>query len=81
MPVQYFEAGTDVRLGNRVELRVLFRRRSGRVVHIPGISPMNPEFEYNTMRWVGIRHDDRSLVATPVLTTTGHDEGFGSVSA
>ena len=72
MPIQYFDTTTDVRLGDRVEVRVLFRRRAGRVVYVPGVSPMNPEFEYNGMRWVGVRLDDRSLVATPVLTTTGN---------
>ena len=72
MPIKYFDASTDVKLGDRVQLRVLFRRRSGRVVYVPGISLMNPEFEYNGMRWVGIRLDDRSLVATPILTNTGN---------
>ena len=70
MAVRYFNAVDEVRLGDRVALRVLFRRREGRVVYVPGISAMNPEFEYNGMRWVGIRLADGSLVATPVLTRT-----------
>jgi hypothetical protein len=44
-----------------------FRERHGRVVYVPGLSRVNHEFEYNEMRWVGIRLEDRSLVATPVL--------------
>jgi hypothetical protein len=39
-------------------------------VYIPGVSSPNPEFEYNGMRWVGIRLEDRGLVATPVLSKT-----------
>jgi len=42
----------------------------GRVVYVPDISAFNPEFEYNGMRWVGIRLEDRGLVATPVLLKT-----------
>ncbi len=67
MTVRYYATDHEVRLGDQVELRVLFRRREGRVVYVPGVSPLNPEFEYNGMRWVGIRLSDRSLVATPVL--------------
>ena len=72
MAVRYFDGNTDVQLGDRVALRVLFRRRVGRVVYVPGVSTFNPEFEYNGMKWVGIRLENRSLVATPVLTQTGN---------
>jgi hypothetical protein len=72
VPVQYSDGYTEVRLGDRVALKILFRRRTGRVVYVPGVSPLNPEFEYNGMRWVGIRLEDRSLVATVVLTNTGN---------
>jgi len=70
--VRYFGGSTDVQLGDRVALKVLFRRRTGRVVYVPGVSAFNPEFEYNGMKWVGIRLDDRSLAATPILTKTGN---------
>jgi hypothetical protein len=72
MAVRYFDGNADVQLGDRVALRVLFRRRAGRVVYVPEVSSFNPEFEYDGMKWVGIRLDDRSLVATPVLTKTGN---------
>src|SRR5215471_5628537 len=72
MAVRYFDGDTDVQLGDQVALSVLFRERAGRVVYVPGISALNPEFEYNGMKWVGIRLDDRSLVATPLLTKTGN---------
>lgn len=70
MGVTYADGTTEVRLGDRASLSVWFRRRTGRVVYLPGISKMNPEFEYNGMRWVGIRLGDQSLVATPVLVPT-----------
>jgi hypothetical protein len=72
MPIRYFDGATEVLLGDHVALRVLFRKRTGRVVYVPGISPMNPEFEYNGLSWVGIRLQDRSLVATVVLSKTGN---------
>jgi len=39
-------------------------------VYVPGISALNREFEYNGMRWVGMRLENRALVATPVLSKT-----------
>jgi len=72
MSVRYFDGTTEVQLGDRVALKLLFRERAGRIVYVPGISAFNPEFEYNGMKWVGIRLDDRSLVATPLLSTTGN---------
>ena len=67
MGVTYADGTTEVRLGDGASVSVWFRRRTGRVVYVPGISKRNPEFEYHGMRWVGIRLDDKSLVATPVL--------------
>jgi len=72
MAAHYFDGDREVQLGDRVTLKVLFRQRVGRIVYVPGISVFNPEFEYNGMKWVGIRLEDRSLVATPVLTATGN---------
>lgn len=68
---RYADGETDVRLGDRVALRVWFRARHGRVVYVPGVLRKNPEFEDDDgMRWVGIRLEDRSLVATPLLLKT-----------
>jgi hypothetical protein len=72
VPVRYFDGNVEVQLGDRVSLSVLFRQRTGRVVYVPGISPVNPEFEYNGLRWVGIRLEDRSMVATVVRSSTGN---------
>ena len=71
MTVMYADSDLPVLPGDRISIRLLFRRRDGRVVYVPGISPVNREFEYNGMRWVGIRLADKSLVATPVLSKTG----------
>ncbi len=57
-------------LGDRVSISFWMRRRLGRVVYVPSISTINREFEYSGMRWVGIRLEDRTLVATPVLGKT-----------
>ena len=71
MTIRFSDGETAVQLGDRVSLRVLLRKRLGRVVYVPGISEFNREFEYNGMKWVGIRLTDRSLVATPVLLKSG----------
>lgn len=65
-----YASGVEVHLGDRAALSIWFRLRTGRVVYVPGASPFNSEFEYNGMRWVAIRLEDCSLVATPVLTKT-----------
>lgn len=70
MSVQYFDKAHEVKLGDRVSISLFFRRRIGRVVYVPGMSAFNPEFEYNGMRWVGIRLEDKTLVATPILSKT-----------
>jgi hypothetical protein len=70
MSIQYFDKAHEVKLGDRVSVTVFWRKRIGRIVYVPGISAFNPEFEYNGMRWVGIRLEDRSLIATPVLRKT-----------
>jgi hypothetical protein len=71
MAIKYSDQATDVNLGDRVAIRVWFRRRVGRVVYVPGISALNPELEFNGMRWVGIRLENSALLATPVLSKVG----------
>lgn len=70
MPVRYSDRTADVKLGDRVSIKIWFRMRNGRVVYVPGVSALNSEFEYNGMRWVGIRLEDDALVASPVLSGT-----------
>lgn len=71
MAVRYFGGLTEVQLGDRVSITLWFRRHAGRVVYVPGISPVNAEFEYNGLQWVGIRLENHSLVATIVRPKSG----------
>jgi hypothetical protein len=50
-------AGSDVavRLGDQVEIKVWFKRRRGRIVYVPGLSPLNTQYEFNGLRWIAIR--------------------------
>ena len=70
MVTTYFGGERQVQLGDQVSISIWLRSRRGRVVYVPGISALNKEFEFNGMRWVGIRLDDGRLVATPVLSKT-----------
>ena len=64
--VTYNDRVTPVQLGDHVESRVWFRKRKGRVVYVPGVSPLNKNMEYNGLCWVGIRLEDGSFVSTVV---------------
>jgi hypothetical protein len=55
MAIRYADSEVEVRLGDRVEIKVWFQRREGRIVYVPGVSPLNTEFEFNGLRWVAIR--------------------------
>ena len=68
--VRYFGGKVEVQLGDCVSLRVWFRKRIGRVVYVPGVSPRNPAFAFNGLQWVGIRLENGSLVKTIVLSKT-----------
>jgi len=52
--ITYSDGCTPVRLGDWVKLRVLFRRRVGRVAYVPGVSTPHEEFEFGGLTWVGI---------------------------
>ena len=64
--VYYHDRVNPVLPGDHVTSRIVFRRRPGRVVYVPGISPFNSEFEYNNLTWVAIRTEDGYLVGTIV---------------
>lgn len=53
-PITYDDGVTPVEIGDWVSLRVLFRRRTGRVVYLPGVSKLHGEFEFGGLTWVGI---------------------------
>lgn len=69
--ITYSDRVTPVQLGDRVETRVWWRKRRGRVVYVPGISPVNREMERDGLVWVGIRLDDGGFVST-VVDPEGH---------
>ena len=64
--VTYADRTTPIQLGDRVETRVWFSKKQGRVVYVPGISPPNSNMEYNGLCWVGIRLDEGGFVSTVV---------------
>lgn len=55
--VRYFESEQPVSLGDHVTVRVLFRRRVGRVAYLPGVSPESPEIDFGGLFRVGIDSD------------------------
>lgn len=55
MGIRYSDGGVEVRLGDQVEIKVWFKRRLGRMVYVPGLSPLNTQYEFNGLRWVAIR--------------------------
>jgi len=71
MSVRYFRSEVEVQLGDRVSVRVWCKRRTGRVVYVPGISPANAEFEYNGLQWAGVRLENTSLLRTIARKSTG----------
>jgi hypothetical protein len=62
----YSDRSTPVMLGDVVEKVIFFRRRQGRVVYVPGVSPLNKELDYDGLQSVGIKIDEGPFVATLV---------------
>ena len=64
--VYYSDGDTQVQLGDQVELRggivLLFKKLVGRVVYVPGISPLSGEMEFNGLEWVAIQIPGKALV-------------------
>jgi hypothetical protein len=73
-PVRYFDGVTAVQLGDAVATRPwfsLFRKKTGRVVYVPGVSPKHGEFEHNGLTWIGIKSADGGIFGSIVLPDTG----------
>jgi len=70
-PVRYHEGNVTTQLGDRIELRGLFRRRKGIVNYVPGISPVHDEMEHNALHWVGIVFDNGIFTGVLVDPDTG----------
>lgn len=60
-----------VELGDEVVARDIFFKRNGRVVYVPGISPLNTEFEYGGLKWIGIRFNKDSISTAVIDLKTG----------
>ena len=69
--VTYSDRVTPVQLGDHVETRVWWRKRLGRVVYVPGISPKNAEMEHDGLTWVGIRLDGGEGFVSTVVDPEG----------
>lgn len=70
-PVRYFESDIEVELGDRVELRGWFRKRSATVNYVPGISEYHLEMEHNALFWVGLAFDNGTFTGAIVDPDTG----------
>lgn len=70
MNYTYHDRQTRVEIGDEVEFRggiiLLFRRYRGRVVYVPGISPLRQSMEFNGMKWIGIQVPGRLFMSTPI---------------
>ena len=59
----YYGTNVEVRLGDRIMWRRLFRRDiEGTVVYIPGISPVHPDLEYEGIRQWAVELDDGGIL-------------------
>ena len=70
-PVRYHGGSVTVQLGDRVEVRGLFRTRLGAINYVPGISPPHDEMEHNSLYWVGIAVDNGTFTGVVVDPDTG----------
>jgi len=73
--VTYQDRVTEVQLGDRVTMRIWFRKHGGRVVYIPGVSPVNPTMERDGLSWVGVRLEEGGFVSTLVDPRDGYLRG------
>jgi hypothetical protein len=69
-PVTYADGKTPVLPGDRVSVRLFFRRRVGEVIYVPGISKRQGAYEHNGLTWVGISLPDGWAVGQIVLPET-----------
>ena len=73
-PVRYFDEVTPIQIGDIVATRpwfALFRKKTGRVVYVPGISEQHGEFEHHGLCWVGVKTPDGGIFGSIVLPETG----------
>jgi hypothetical protein len=73
-PVCYFDGVTPVQLGDVVATRLWFapfRKKTGRVVYVPGISKKHGEFEHDGLCWIWVKTPDGGIFGSLVLPDTG----------
>jgi hypothetical protein len=68
--VTYADGTTSVLPGDRVSLRLFFRRRAGEVIYVPGISKRRGTYEHNGLTWVGVSLPDGWAIGEIVLPET-----------
>jgi hypothetical protein len=58
--------GSSIEIGDEVEFRggllLMFRKYRGRVVYVPGVSPLNPDMEADGLSWIAIEVPGKMLV-------------------
>lgn len=52
--IRYFASEVPVQLGDHVTLRVLFRRREGRVTYLPGVTSPRSQIDFGGLFRVGV---------------------------
>jgi hypothetical protein len=65
-----YATGETVKLGDRVELKLWFRRKRGEVVYVPGVSPCDLTFETGGLTSVVVRTDAGDEYAHLVMPET-----------
>jgi hypothetical protein len=65
--VTYSDGKTPVLPGDRVSVRLFFRRRAGEVIYVPGISKRRGTYEHNGLTWVGVSLADGWAIGEIVL--------------
>ena len=70
--VTYADGSTEVRLGDQVRTMFWYIIPTrGRVVYVPGVSPLHPKLEWGGMRWVGLKTSDGDVIGLWVEPGTG----------
>ena len=70
-PAKYYGGETEIHLGDRVQVRELFRKREGIVNYVPGISPTHGEMEHDGLYWVGVAYPGGAFTGILVDPDTG----------
>jgi hypothetical protein len=64
--ITYKDRVTPVQLGDRVTIRIWLRKHRGRIVYVPGVSPLNKTMERDGLRWVGVRLEEGGFLSAVV---------------